>query len=303
MKGVIAVMGLLALLQHTLFAGSLTGTVVDRTNSQPVADAIVTVHVLLPDSIAYPDTSGAGGEYAIDGIVTGNLIYVIMAGKPGYKPYYFRYDEIGTGNYVFDIVLEPDTASPGGGGGDSSEVTGQVLGRDRVSGALTPLWGAEVRLASGFLEQSIVTGAEGWFGVSVPRGSYAITVSAAGYSTGSSGGLSVGTEGLTYGTILVGSVTDVRPGERLPSRFELAGAYPNPFNPGTQVMFSVTDLVPVRLTVHNVLGQEVATVLDATLSAGSHTAYFNATGMASGVYIFRLRAGNDVAIIRAVLMR
>ncbi len=59
----------------------------------------------------------------------------------------------------------------------------------------------------------------------------------------------------------------------------------------------------VRLTVHNILGEELATVVDATLAAGAHTAYFNAAGLASGVYLIRLRAGNDVAIIRAVLTR
>ncbi len=164
MKNVLAVLAVLVMVPCLMLAGSLSGTVVDRSTSQPIADALVTLHVLLPDSIAYPDTSGASGEYAIADIVTGNEIYVVMAGKPGYKPYYFRYDAIGVGSYTFDIVLEPDTASSGGGGGgggDSTEVSGQVLGRDRVSGVLTPLAGAEVRLVSGAQEWNVVTGVSG----------------------------------------------------------------------------------------------------------------------------------------------
>jgi hypothetical protein len=295
----------LAGIPNVLLAGSLTGTVVDRSTSEPIAGAIVTVHVLLPDSIAYPDTSGAGGEYAIDGIVTGNEIYVIMAGASGYKPYYFRYDEIGTGSYVFNIVLEADTVSPGGGGGggDSSEVTGQVFGRDRATGALAPLPGAEVRLVSGQKEKALMTGAQGWFGAMLQQGSYGVTVSAAGYGTESSGGISVGTGGLTYGGILVSSVTDARDEQRIPGAFRLIGAYPNPFNPETHVRFNLADQVPVRLTVHNILGQELATILDATLPAGTHSAPFQAAGMASGVYMLRLQAGRDVAVTRVMLMR
>ena len=297
------VLAVLVMVPQLMLAGSLSGTVVDGSTSQPIADALVTVHVLLPDSIAYPDTSGANGEYSIDGIVTGNEIYVIMAGKPGYKPYYFRHDAIGVGSYTFDIVLEPDTVSPGGGGGDSTEVSGQVFGRDRVSGVLTPLTGAEVRLVSGVQEWNVVTGSRGWYGSRVPPGSYAVTVTAPGYGTESSGGLFVGEDGLTYGTILVSSVTDVAAGNLPPSRFQLLGAYPNPFNPGTNIRFSVPDLMPVSLTVHTILGQELAAVLDATLPAGSHTVYFNADGLASGIYLLRLRAGNNAATTRAILTR
>ncbi len=306
MNDVRAVFAVLVMVPHLMLAGSLSGTVVNRSTSQPIADALVTLHVLLPDSIAYPDTSGASGEYSIADIVTGNEIYVIMAWKPGYKPYYFRYDAIGAGSYTFDIVLEPDTASSGGGGGgggDSTEVSGQVLGRDRVSGVLTPVAGAEVRLVSGAQEWNVVTGVQGRYGSLVPSGSYAVTVSAPGYGTDSSGGVFVGEDGLTYGTILVSSVTDVSVGSLPPSRFQLLGAYPNPFNPGTNVRFSVPDLMPVRLTVHNILGQELATVFEATLPAGSHTVYFDADGLASGVYLLRLRAGNNVATTRAVLTR
>jgi hypothetical protein len=303
MNNVLAVLAVLAMVPCLMLAGSLNGTVVDRSTSQPIADALVTLHVLLPDSIAYPDTSGASGEYSIDGIVTGNEIYVIMAGKPGYKPYYFRYDTVGAGSYTFDIVLEPDTASSGGGGGDSTEVSGQVFGRDRVSGVLTPLTGAEVRLVSGAQEWNVVTGSQGRFGSLLPSGSYAVTVSAPGYGPESSGGVFVGEDGLTYGTILVSSVTDVSLDKLPPSRFQLLGAYPNPFNPGTNVRFSVPNLMPVRLTVHNILGQELATVLEATLPAGSHTVYFNADGLAGGIYFLRLRAGNNVATARAILTR
>lgn len=304
MRNAAVVAGMLVALSEPLVAGSLSGTVVDRSTGLPIAGALVTVHVLLPDSIAYPDTSNAGGEYFIDGIVTGNQIYVIMTGKPGYKPYYFRHDQIGSGSYLLDIVMEPDSVPPGGGGGgDSSDVTGQVLGRDRASGTLTPLPGAEVRLLSGSGERIIVTGAEGWFRSAVPRGNYAVTVSAPGFESGSSGGVVVGDEGLTFGTILVSSVTGISVEGGLPSRCELIGAYPNPFNPGTQIRFRIAEPVPVRLTVHNLLGQELVALVDARLPAGDHAAYFNATGRASGIYLFRLQAGKDVAITRAVLLR
>ena len=150
--------------------GSLSGSVLEKTTLLPIPDAIVTVHVLIPDSIAFPDTSDASGTYAIEGIVPGNEIYVVMAGKPGYKGYYFRFDDLGAGIQSLDIVLEPERVPPGGSGGDSSVVSGQVLGRDAVSGALHPVVGAEVRLQGGTGSYATLTDDKGSIGLLSRRG-------------------------------------------------------------------------------------------------------------------------------------
>lgn len=79
-------------------------------------------------------------------------------------------------------------------------------------------------------------------------------------------------------------------------QFTLRQNYPNPFNPTTNIQFNLATASDVTLTVYNVLGQKVATLLtDAKMSSGSHTVGFDASGLSSGVYFYRLQAGNFVS--------
>jgi hypothetical protein len=80
-------------------------------------------------------------------------------------------------------------------------------------------------------------------------------------------------------------------------------AYPNPFNPSTTIRYSIPVQSAVKLTLFNVLGQQVA-VLDAgEREAGYHEVRFEATGLASGVYLYRLQAGNAVEAKKLLLSR
>ncbi len=72
--------------------------------------------------------------------------------------------------------------------------------------------------------------------------------------------------------------------------FELHPNYPNPFNPSTTLSFSMRTSHLARLTVYDVLGREVAVLVDDVMQAGSHSITFNATGLASGIYLVELRA-------------
>jgi hypothetical protein len=77
----------------------------------------------------------------------------------------------------------------------------------------------------------------------------------------------------------------------LPSSYALHQNYPNPFNPRTQISFSLPQASHVTLEIYNVLGQRVATLADGDLEAGHHTVSWDAAGLASGVYFYRLTAG------------
>ena len=70
---------------------------------------------------------------------------------------------------------------------------------------------------------------------------------------------------------------------------ELFAAYPNPFNPSTTIGFQLPESAVVRLDVFTVSGQRVATLVNTELASGSHQVTFNATGLASGIYIYRLQ--------------
>jgi len=75
-----------------------------------------------------------------------------------------------------------------------------------------------------------------------------------------------------------------------PSSFDLAQNYPNPFNPSTKINFSLAVDSKVNLKVFDVLGQEVANLISSNLVAGSHNVDFNASGLNSGVYFYRIDA-------------
>ena len=93
-----------------------------------------------------------------------------------------------------------------------------------------------------------------------------------------------------------------------PSEFALEQNYPNPFNPSTKITFRLAADSKVNLTVFNVLGQEVATLIDANMAAGSHSVDFDGASLDSGVYFYKIKAtGNDatefVEVKKMVLMK
>jgi hypothetical protein len=306
-RGILIALQLGVVASMPAMAGSLSGTVIDRTTSLPIPGAIVTVHVLLPDSIAYPDTSDETGDYGIEGIVPGNQIYVVMAGKPGYRGYYFRYDEIGSDAHTLDIVLEAQAVVPPGGGGDSSEISGQVLGREGPSGELSTVPGAELRFSSGTESYLALTDLQGEYRTKIPRGSYAVTASAAGYREAGSAGVTAGPGGLIYGAVLVRTVTEVEGSPDAPEPFALLGAYPNPFNPTTRIRYTIPATsrgsALVSLTVHDMLGQQVAELVSDHQGPGTYEVVFDASSLAGGVYFCRLSAGSYAEARRSILLK
>lgn len=76
-----------------------------------------------------------------------------------------------------------------------------------------------------------------------------------------------------------------------PKTFRLEQNYPNPFNPGTMIRYSIPKAANVRLTVYNLIGQEIATLVDKHQPSGTYEADFNASKLPSGIYLYRLTAG------------
>jgi len=89
----------------------------------------------------------------------------------------------------------------------------------------------------------------------------------------------------------------------LPQSFNLSQNYPNPFNPTTKISYSVAEASNVKLTVYNILGQEVEVLLDGFKAAGNYELTFNAENLPSGLYIYSLEAGSTKITKKMTLLK
>jgi hypothetical protein len=104
--------------------------------------------------------------------------------------------------------------------------------------------------------------------------------------------------------VLDGSITvGVQTTKELPQKFQLQQNYPNPFNPSTAISYTIAKAGNVSLRVYNLLGQEVATLVNGFQAANTYSVNFNASNLASGVYVYELKAGNNVTSKKMVLMK
>jgi hypothetical protein len=92
-------------------------------------------------------------------------------------------------------------------------------------------------------------------------------------------------------------------GGTVPREYQLAQNYPNPFNPTTKIEYTIPVSGQVSLKVYNTLGQEVATLYNGIQRAGTYQATFNGSGLASGIYLYRLKAGNVSITRKFILMK
>ncbi len=98
---------------------------------------------------------------------------------------------------------------------------------------------------------------------------------------------------------------DVKEGAMV-NAFQLHQNYPNPFNPTTRIRFTIpvgTGHAPSLLKVHDILGREVATLVNDEKGAGDHQVQFNAENLSSGVYFYKLQVGNFIAVKKLILQK
>ena len=119
------------------------------------------------------------------------------------------------------------------------------------------------------------------------------------------GTLIVGTngQGMYDIPIAASSTANEAEGTELPEGFSLQQNYPNPFNPTTSISFDLPEAAAVRLSVFDVLGREVAVLVDGKMNGGNHAVTFDAAGLQSGMYIYRLETAAHTLTKSMVLMK
>ncbi|MBN1213175.1 MAG: T9SS type A sorting domain-containing protein [candidate division Zixibacteria bacterium] len=89
----------------------------------------------------------------------------------------------------------------------------------------------------------------------------------------------------------------------MPEEFSLFQNYPNPFNPTTNIKFTLPEVSSVELSIYNIMGQKVATLINGELSAGEHDVSWNASGYASGIYFYRLQTSEFTETKKMILLK
>ena len=104
--------------------------------------------------------------------------------------------------------------------------------------------------------------------------------------------------GVLYGTVDVRNFPSYAP-----QQVELRQNYPNPFNSSTTIQFSINRELFISLRVYNLLGQEVATLVEGNVNAGQHSIRWSAKGIPSGMYVCRLTAGEKTTTTKLLLLQ
>lgn len=118
--------------------------------------------------------------------------------------------------------------------------------------------------------------------------------------------LTLGSDGLAIGDRRwTGQLTGIREisNEQVPSDFSLSQNFPNPFNPQTKIQFTLAQSSNVFLTIFNVVGEEVAQLVNEFKGSGTYEYMFDASGLSSGVYFYTLRTPNFVSTKKMIVMK
>jgi len=116
--------------------------------------------------------------------------------------------------------------------------------------------------------------------------------------------LSLGTSGVTAITMATfGVPVGVEAGKEMPQSFALSQNYPNPFNPSTTIKYELPRTSQVTLSVYDILGRQVSVLVSERRNAGVHEVKLDGSTLASGVYFYRLQAGDFVRTRKLVLLR
>jgi len=102
-----------------------------------------------------------------------------------------------------------------------------------------------------------------------------------------------------------GILLDVENGgaSEIPGDYNLGQNYPNPFNPSTTIRYSITTTDLVRIKVYDILGREVKTLINEQKQAGTYEIQFDASGLASGIYLYRIESGNFIQTKKMILLK
>lgn len=302
--------------------GTIKGMVLDTVKGIGVRSRIVakrdrwtvTDHYPVPRS--YTVDTDSLGAYTLEKLLPGSY-FVLALPMGNYAPAFYSTDTSSTGwrratrivingNTVtgIDIYVRPISVAIRGFAG--------IAGKIRVTGGIASGAGGAMVYAH---RNSEVAGygiadAAGQYEIAgLAPGTYAVTADLPGYDLPSSKTATIsytaaGAPQFASVDLNLSATTDVSDASvTQPERFVLEQNYPNPFNPTTVIDYRLSVASDVKLAVYDLLGREVAVLVNGVQPPGSHTVRFDASSLSTGVYMYRLSAGTMTATMKMLLLK
>ncbi|MDP1675747.1 MAG: choice-of-anchor B family protein [Bacteroidota bacterium] len=215
-------------------------------------------------------------------------------GAWGAYPYYASgkvvVSDMNTGLYVFDV---------------NEKKGGRITGVVRDAATNQVLSGVEVLVEE--MGRKYTTDVAGSFLYGSAEGKHTIKFSKNGYlarvDTVSTKPAQLDTFNVTLTSGSITSVSEFKRENEIPVSFGLAQNFPNPFNPSTVIIFSIEKPSDTSLRIFDVLGKEVAVVINQFTETGSYTINFDAKQLSSGIYFYRLSSGTNTSIKKMIVAK
>ncbi len=230
-----------------------------------------------------------------------------MNGGSSWTTLYSEYAEIAYSNRMLDVFFPSlDTGFIIGKNGATIYRTfnsGNNWSETIVAGTLSDLSFISAKTgwacaSGGYIFKTINSG-DNWYNTTTPTSNYLSTI----YFVNALTGWAAGGNGIIIKTTN-GGFTFIQPiSNEIPIQFSLSQNYPNPFNPTTNIQFSIINVQYVTLKIFDLLGREVATLVNEQLQPGTYEVDFDGSGFASGVYYYKLTASDYTETKKMILMK
>ena len=302
------------LVAKPVYANGISGVVLDSAGVTPVSGHVF-IYQKQKGYLGFRgmvNTDTLAGTYSFTNLEPGQ--YYLMADGAGYEPSYFKYDGTNTRNWkIADSIVVTETSLvdginfhllahvplPGG-----AFVLGIVKGSNgsTLAGALNYVIDANNK----FVDYA-VSNMDGSYMISnLGTGTYTLVSTLVNFDNNQS---SVSVDYLNNSTLNVdvkltpNGTTGITDNSAVINGYALNQNYPNPFNPSTIISYQIQKSGQVSLKLYNILGKEVATLVNENQTAGKYNYTLNAGNLASGVYFYKIQSGSFISIKKLTLLK
>ena len=173
----------------------------------------------------------------------------------------------------------------------------EANGETPIEGAIVKVWQYSYEVGR------CTTDYQGHYSITLDVGYYWLEISKEGYQTEFQFNIYIPPDWTRIVIFRLERNVDINDAQTLPHAFRLDQNYPNPFNASTTISFSLKAYGPVELEIFDITGAKITTLIDAPMVTGNHQVTWNASDDASGVYYYRLTAGDISETRQAVLIK